>query len=147
MAKKDYTELAQAVVAAVGGADNIVSVTNCMTRLRFVLKDFDVPNEEEVKAIDGVKGVMKQGGQYQIIVGTHVSNVVPFVREVAGVSEDTDGTTIDKVGEGSLFDRFFKTISGCIVPMIGPMIAGGVIKGVLTILTTIGVMANTDGAY
>lgn len=147
MAKKDYTELAQAVVAAVGGADNIVSVTNCMTRLRFALKDFDVPNEEEVKAIDGVKGVMKQGGQYQIIIGTHVSNVVPFVREVAGVSEDTDGTTIDKVGEGSLFDRFFKTISGCIVPMIGPMIAGGVIKGVLTILTTIGVMANTDGAY
>lgn len=149
MAKqKDYTELAKMVVAAVGGADNIVSVANCMTRLRFVLKDFEVPNDADVQAIDGVKGVMNKGGQYQVIIGTHVSNVVPFVREVAGVSANEESEVqIDKVAQGSLFDRFFKVISGCIVPMMGPMIAGGIIKGVLTICTTLGIMTNTDGAY
>lgn len=145
---KDYTQLAKDVVAAVGGKENIVSVTNCMTRLRFVLKDDSIPNEDEVKAINGVKGVMNQGGQYQIIIGTNVSNVTPKVREVAGISAEDEGAVkIDKVGQGSLWDRFFKVISGCIMPMIGPMIAGGIIKGILTLCTTFGVLSSTSGAY
>lgn len=145
---KDYTQFAKDVVAAVGGKENIVSVTNCMTRLRFVLKDDSIPNEDEVKAINGVKGVMNQGGQYQIIIGTNVSNVTPKVREIAGISAEDEGAVkIDKVGQGSLWDRFFKVISGCIMPMIGPMIAGGIIKGVLTLCTTFGVLSSTSGAY
>lgn len=145
---KDYTQLAKDVVAAVGGKENIVSVTNCMTRLRFVLKDDSIPNEDDVKAINGVKGVMNQGGQYQIIIGTNVSNVTPKVREVAGISAEDEGAVkIDKVGQGSLWDRFFKVISGCIMPMIGPMIAGGIIKGILTLCTTFGVLSSTSGAY
>ena len=39
MAKIDYTQFAREIVAAVGGKENIISVGNCMTRLRFVLKD------------------------------------------------------------------------------------------------------------
>lgn len=145
---KDYTQLAKDVVAAVGGKENIVSVTNCMTRLRFVLKDDSIPNEDEVKAINGVKGVMNQGGQYQIIIGTNVSNVTPKVREIAGISAEDEGAVkIDKVGQGSLWDRFFKVISGCIMPMIGPMIAGGIIKGILTLCTTFDVLSSTSGAY
>ena len=145
---KDYTQLAKDVVTAVGGKENIVSVTNCMTRLRFVLKDDSIPNEDEVKAINGVKGVMNQGGQYQIIIGTNVSNVTPKVREIAGISAEDEGAVkIDKVGQGSLWDRFFKVISGCIMPMIGPMIAGGIIKGILTLCTTFGVLSSTSGAY
>ncbi len=145
---KDYTQLAKDVVTAVGGKENIVSVTNCMTRLRFVLKDDSIPNEDEVKAINGVKGVMNQGGQYQIIIGTNVSNVTPKVREIAGISAENEGAVkIDKVGQGSLWDRFFKVISGCIMPMIGPMIAGGIIKGILTLCTTFGVLSSTSGAY
>ena len=145
---KDYTQLAKDVVAAVGGKENIDSVTNCMTRLRFVLKDDSIPNEDEVKAVNGVKGVMNQGGQYQIIIGTNVSNVTPKVREIAGISAEDEGSVkIDKVGQGSLWDRFFKVISGCIMPMIGPMIAGGIIKGILTLCTTFGVLSSTSGAY
>ena len=147
MAKqKDYRSLAEAVVAAVGGAENIVSVTNCTTRLRFVLKDDAVPSDEEVSAIDGVKGVMNQGGQYQIIIGMHVSNVVPFVREAAGVSEDAGAASLPSV-KGTLFDRFFKVISGCVLPVIGPLIAGGIIKGLLAICVTFGVLSTTSGAY
>ena len=44
-------ELAEAVIAAVGGASNITSVTHCMTRLRFVLKDQSIPKKEEVERI------------------------------------------------------------------------------------------------
>lgn len=147
MAKKaDYTKLAQDVIEAVGGKENITSVTNCMTRLRFVLKDDSIPNTDEVKAIKDVKGVMNKGGQYQVIIGTHVSEVVKFVNSQLGFGED-DNQTSDEGEKGSLFNRFFKIISGCIMPMIGPMVAGGIIKGILTICVTLGWMAKTDGNY
>ena len=58
MAKADYTQLAQEVVAAVGGKENIVSVANCMTRLRFVLKDDTIPDKEKVAAIKGVQKIV-----------------------------------------------------------------------------------------
>lgn len=86
MAKEDYGQLAKEAVAAVGGKENIVSVSNCMTRLRFVLKDDTIPNKDEVSKIKGVKGVMNQGGQYQVIIGTHVSEVVKFVKTEAGIT-------------------------------------------------------------
>ena len=148
MAKADYTQLAKDVVAAVGGKENIISVSNCMTRLRFVLKDDTIPDKDQVTAIKDVKGVMNQGGQYQVIIGTHVNEVVKFVQKEIGQTEGTvnkDDYRIVK--KDSLFNRFFKTISGCIMPMIGPMIAGGIIKGILVILTTAGVLTNTDGTY
>lgn len=144
--QKDYTELAEALVAAVGGKENITGVSNCMTRLRFVLKDDTIPVEDEVKAIDGVKGVMNQGGQYQVIIGTHVSNVLPFVQKVAGLSEEAAAEE-EEEKKDNLFNRFFKTISGCVIPMIGPMIGGGIIKGVLTILTTLGWLDSSGGIY
>ena len=135
MAKEDYGQLAKEVVEAVGGKENIISVTNCMTRLRFVLKDDSVPDKEQVGAIKGVKGVMNQGGQYQVIIGTHVSEVVKFVKKEAGVSEDGKADVNKEdyhiVKKDSLWNRFFKVISGCIMP----------------ILTTAGVLTNTDGTY
>lgn len=149
MAKADYTQLAQEVVEAVGGKANIVNVTNCMTRLRFVLKDDTLPDKAKVSAIKGVRGVMNQGGQYQVVIGTHVNEVIKDVRKVAGIS---DGNTVNKedlklIKKDSLWNRFFKTISGCIMPMLGPMIAGGIIKGILVILVTLGVLTKTDGTY
>lgn len=147
MAKQDYGQLAKEVVDAVGGKENIISVTNCMTRLRFVLKDDSIPNKEQVCSVKGVKGVMNQGGQYQVIIGTQVSEVVKFARKEAGISEDGK-TEVNKedykvVKKDSLWNRFFKVISGCIMPMI----AGGILKGILVILTTAGVLENTDGTY
>lgn len=146
MAKADYTQLAKEVVAAVGGKENIVNVTNCMTRLRFVLKDDSIPDKDKVA---GIKGVMNQGGQYQVIIGTHVSEVVKDVRREAQISGEGSINKEDMklIKKDSLWNRFFKTISGCIMPMLGPMIAGGIIKGILVILVTAGILTKTDGTY
>lgn len=146
MSKKNYRQIAEEVTAAVGGKSNVVDVTNCMTRLRFVLKDDAVVDEKAVKGVDGVKGVMNKGGQYQVIIGTHVSEVVKDVRQVLGIVEDAGGSAANEK-TGSLYDRFFKTISGCIMPMIGPMIAGGIIKGILILCTTFGLLTNESGTY
>lgn len=149
MAKADYTQLAKEVVAAVGGKENIVNVTNCMTRQRFVLKDDSIPDKDKVAGIKGVKGVMNQGGQYQVIIGTHVSEVVKDVRREAQISGEGSINKEDMklIKKDSLWNRFFKTISGCIMPMLGPMIAGGIIKGILVILVTAGILTKTDGTY
>lgn len=151
---KDYTGLAKEVVAAVGGKENIVSVSNCMTRLRFILKDDSIPNESVIKGIKGVAGVINQGGQYQVIIGTHVTNVLPFVHKEI----DITGGDLGQVGKekaenmkvlkkDSGINRFFKVIQGCLMPLIGPMCGVGILKGVLAILTTLGVLSTTDGTY
>lgn len=110
MAKIDYTQLAREIVAAVGGKENIISVGNCMTRLRFVLKDDSIPDKEKVASIKEVKGVMNQGGQYQVIIGTNVSDLIDYVKKEADL---TDSKAADKdsykvVKEGSLWNLLFK---------------------------------------
>ena len=151
---KDYTDLAKEVVAAVGGKENIISVSNCMTRLRFILKDDSIPNESVIKGIKGVAGVINQGGQYQVIIGTHVTNVLPFVHKEIDMTGDNLGQVGKEKAENmkllkkdSVYSRFFKVIQGCLMPLIGPMCGVGILKGVLAILTTLGVLSTTDGTY
>lgn len=127
MGKIGYTQLASDLVRLVGGRDNIISVTNCMTRLRFVLKDENAAKTDEIKAVKDVKGVVRQGGQYQIIIGTHVNTVIADVKKEAGILEGEEKTDMKLLKEGNLFDRIFKIISGCIMPMIGVMVASGMI--------------------
>lgn len=153
MARKDYAQFAKELVDAVGGKENIVSATHCMTRMRFVLVDESKVNDDEVKKVKGVMGVVHGGGQYQIPIGTYVSDVCPEVLKLIGQTEDAAADAKAKaeslrvVKKDSWYNRFFKTISGCILPGIAPMAAGGIIKGLLAILTTVGVLANTDGTY
>ena len=154
MARKDYPQFAQELVQAVGGKENIVSVSNCMTRLRFVLKDEGIVDDEKVKKIKGVMGVVHGGGQYQIPIGTYVSEVRPEVEKLVGggvadamAAGKAKAESMRVVSKDSWYNRFFKAISGCIMPSIGPMAASGIIKGVLTILTTVGVLSSTDGTY
>ncbi|PJZ16554.1 hypothetical protein BHU41_12030 [Lactobacillus crispatus] len=57
MSKDNYNNLAREILQAVGGINNISSVTHCMTRLRFTLKDSSIPKDDEVKKIEGVLGL------------------------------------------------------------------------------------------
>ena len=59
---KDYTELAQDIVAHVGGKENIVKLVHCVTRLRFTLKDESKADDDYLKQRDGVVTVVKAGG-------------------------------------------------------------------------------------
>ena len=143
---KDYTDLANQIVAKIGGKENVVSVTNCMTRLRFKLKDEGKANTESVKKIKGVQGVVLQGGQYQIVIGTHVKDVIKYVDKVLEQAENKKTSEKETKKEG-IFNKLFQIIAGCVVSMIPALIASGVIKGVLAILTTTGVLTTTDGTY
>ena len=70
-----YETLAQEIVKNIGGSDNVISLTHCITRLRFKLKDESIAKDEVLKNLDGVVTVMKSGGQYQVVIGNAVADV------------------------------------------------------------------------
>ncbi|HCI6732665.1 TPA: PTS transporter subunit EIIB, partial [Klebsiella variicola subsp. variicola] len=70
---KNYAALAQQIVAAIGGVDNVVAVTHCMTRLRFVVKDDEKVDSPTLKGLTGVLGVVRSDNQCQVIIGNTVS--------------------------------------------------------------------------
>ena len=74
-------KIAQEVLAAVGGKDNVTFVTHCITRLRFNLKDESILNEEEIKKIAGIVGVVHSAGQFHVIVGQNVSGAPCFCED------------------------------------------------------------------
>ena len=87
----DYVETSKKIIEAVGGASNIVSATNCMTRLRLVLKDESKADDNKVSQIKGVKSVIKQGGQYQVVIGNEVSNLFKEFKKHGNWGEDGGG--------------------------------------------------------
>ena len=68
----DYKKLAQEIVTNVGDVDNIQTLSHCMTRLRFQLKDASKANKEALEHLEGVIGVVYAGGQYMVILGQHL---------------------------------------------------------------------------
>ena len=75
LASDNYTEIAKKILAGCGGKGNIVSIDNCVTRLRLEVRDMTAVNDKAIKAA-GVAGVIKPGKtSVQIIVGTKVQFV------------------------------------------------------------------------
>ena len=144
---KDYTDLAQDIVAHVGGKENIIKLVHCVTRLRFSLKDESKADTEYLKNRDGIVTVVKAGGQYQVVIGNHVPDVYAAVIKEADISgEDSIDVDEGDVPQGNLFDRFIALVSGLFQPMLGALSAAGMIKGVVAIMAACGVK-STDGAY
>mgnify|MGYP003362183825 CR=1 FL=1 len=138
-----YTELAKTIVDNVGGKDNIVSLTHCVTRLRFNLHDEGLANDEVLKNMDGVVTIMKSGGQYQVVIGNHVPEVYAEVMAVAGLDNSTAPITTKKM---SFKDKFFDLISGIMLPAIAILSASGIIKGLNMILVAFG-LYNMESSY
>ena len=87
MARKDYDQFADELIAAVGGKENIVSVTNCMTRLRVEVKDASVIKDKEWFAPTGAAGLVVKGNNIQIIYGPVVSKKRSIVEKALGREE------------------------------------------------------------
>ena len=70
-----YALVAQDILKGIGGKDNVVSVSYCTTRLRFVVKNYNQVNEQAVKAA-GATGILRPGkNACQVIVGTKVTSI------------------------------------------------------------------------
>ena len=83
----DYKKTAADILALVGGEKNVVSVTNCMTRLRFVLGDAGKADVEGLKKVKGVQGVVTKNGQFQVVIGTDVSHVCDEIKKLGSFGD------------------------------------------------------------
>ena len=68
---RKYEELVKEIIKQIGGKENVISLTHCITRLRFQLKDEGIANDDVLKNMDGVVTVMHGAGQYQVVIGNH----------------------------------------------------------------------------
>lgn len=93
---RKYQQLAEEIVKTVGGSENVLDLTHCMTRLRFQLRDGSLPNDEVLKQMDGIVSVMRSGGQYQVVIGNHVSEVYSEVTQLTKVGEKPTAPITDK---------------------------------------------------
>ncbi|MEO1768439.1 beta-glucoside-specific PTS transporter subunit IIABC [Candidatus Enterococcus ferrettii] len=139
-----YHDLAEKIVANVGGKENINSLTHCITRLRFKLKDESKANDEILKNMDGVVTVMKSGGQYQVVIGNHVPEVYADVSEVANLSQ----ATVTEDGEKqNIFNRLIDIISSVFQPFLGALAACGMLKGLVSLLLAMKVLDPLGGTH
>ena len=140
---KKYQELAKEIVKQVGGKDNVISLTHCITRLRFKLKDENIANDEVIKGMDGVVTVMKSGGQYQIVIGNQVANVYEEVMPLLNL-QNSEPVHAKKQKP---LDQFIDIISGIFQPILGLMAACGMVKGFNTLFVVMGLYPDTCGGY
>lgn len=144
----NYQTLARKIVDNVGGVNNINSVVHCMTRLRFKLKNMKQADTETVKNIDGVQGVIVQGGQFQVVIGADVSKVFDELSQMGALGSDEGADDVENDDEKpSILDRVLGTITDIFQPII-PVISGsGMIKALLAILSVFNLLDTESTTY
>lgn len=141
-----YEKLAKAIVSNVGGKENVISLTHCITRLRFKLRDESLAKDDVLKSMDGVVTVMKSGGQYQVVIGNHVPEVYADVMPLLGLEEGNADSAAD-APKGSLFNQAIDVISGIFQPILGIMAACGMVKGLNALFVALGLYMDAGGGY
>lgn len=132
MSAKNET-LAQNILEAVGGEENIISSTHCATRLRLVLKRSQPDAKKKVANIDGVVTVVENNGQFQVVIGNNVGDVYKAFESLIH-SEDTNETTqASNEPKGSILNRVIATMSAVFAPFIYILAAAGILQGLLII--------------
>lgn len=139
----NYQKLANDIMKAVGGIENVSFLTNCATRLRMTFHDESQIDLEKIKQIEGVVGAVYKGGQYQIIIGTDVGNVRQEIEKMGTINP----TSQDKKSSRKGLDSLMETVSGFFTPVIPILIGGGMLKALLTILNFVGILTTETQSY
>ena len=155
MASK-YDGLARIIIQNVGGKSNILSLTHCVTRLRFKLKDESKAQTDILKDTDGIVTVIQSGGQYMVVIGNHVPQVYDAVCAVGhitpGGAVNEDGTAAEGGGDApqekmNPFNAFISIITSVFTPALGCLAACGMIKGLLALFVAVGVLDGAGPTY
>lgn len=144
------------IINGIGGAENVRSVTHCITRVRFYLKDGNLADDEAVADLDGVIDVVRAGGQYQVVIGADVEDVYEAVSDQLGTEGDDTAASDAPEKERPTtvlgwakygFSELIGVITGSMIPVIGLLAASGIIKGILALLLTFDVIVEESNTY
>lgn len=142
---KNYSDLAQSIIKLVGGKENIRNLIHCQTRLRFDLTDESKVKVQELQKLAGVAGVINSGGQFQVVIGTHVSEVYEEVASLLGDVEEMAGKDVGK--KKNFLSLAIEFISTSFSPIIPAMSGAGMIKALLALLVLFNLVSNESQTY
>lgn len=136
----NFPKIAEQVIEKLGGKNNIATAAHCATRLRIVLNDESKVNKEGIEAIEGVKGQFSVAGQYQIIFGSGTVNKVhEQLTKQLGIGDVSKAEVAEAaLGQQNLLQRIVKGLADIFVPIIPAIVAGGLLMGLYSMLTSIG---------
>lgn len=147
----DNKQIAQSVIEALGGQENVNSVAHCATRLRVMVKDESKIDKDTVEKLDKVQGAFFNSGQYQIIFGTGTVNKI--YEEVVALGLPTSSTGEQKAEaakQGNWFQRSIRTFGDVFVPILPAIVATGLfmgIRGAITNDAVLGLFGTTSEAF
>lgn len=151
-------ELAKKLVQLVGGKENVLTATNCMTRLRLTVKDASIVKGEEIKGTEGVLGYVADGRSLQIVLGPgkakKVTDICTDELGLPKVKSEKEGweenkASVKDMQKQSPFKKAIRTIADIFIPLIPAIIAAGLFNGLTSLITTLqgqGVLA-ADGFW
>ena len=148
MSKKNYDELADKLLVLVGEKENINNLTHCVTRLRFNLKDRGVVELNDINKIEGVLGSQWSGDQLQVIIGQNVNDAYSVTCRKAGLEEEKpiDENLDANKCKFSIYS-VITAIAECITPLVSAILAAGMLKVLVMLLTNLGILSVESSTY
>ena len=149
MAGENNKILAEKILEQLGGPENIVSYTHCMTRLRVTPKNSSLINKEELKKVDGVLGVVVEE-TLQIILGPGKVNKVTeafsrLIEDAGGINlKEKAASTKAEINKKNAtpFKLFLRKIASIFIPLIPALVVSGLITGITKAIVQAGVLAE-----
>lgn len=142
-----YQALNKQILELIGGKENIKSVAHCMTRLRFNLVNREKAKTEEIKNLDGVVDVVSNDVAYQIIIGTHVTEVYNELMEMIGDKKITNDEPAKPKSIKGFAQSILAAISETMTSILEVLMAAGIIAGIMAILSLTGIVSPESPTY
>ena len=140
---RDYNKLASDILREAGGENNISSFTRCATRLRLVLNETPAEAKNRIQNLPGVIAVVESGGQFQVVIGTHVAEVYNALSALLG--ENHAGATAKP--KTRWLDAVIGTMSAVFAPIVYILAAAGILQGLLIVAGLIDAEVKTSGTF
>jgi len=155
--------LASQIITAIGGPENVRSLTHCATRLRFELVDASKVDQNGLEHMQGVLGAVPQSGdRFQVVIGGGVATVyenimhLPEMAGVGGASASGDGQKSNADvkaearskarGKVAWLDSFFEYLADSFRPILGVLLGASIIIALVNLLISLNVIPNDEAS-
>lgn len=155
--------LASQIITAIGGPENVRSLTHCATRLRFELVDASKVDQNGLEHMQGVLGAVPQSGdRFQVVIGGGVATVyenimhLPEMAGVGGASASGDGQKSNADvkaearskarGKVAWLDSFFEYLADSFRPILGVLLGASIIIALVNLLISLNIIPNDEAS-